>query len=225
MPEPIGHADAVVLVAGAIDTERAANWARITQKPLLPVSRYGGAAEANYFEELHSFEQRYAGRLPKTEFENLSQTTSEAAAFARTVVSLAVKIQPKSAMVIMSFANVPDLEDVYHTYRQVCSELGYSCSRIDEERSVPRILPEILSRIAACAFTIVDLTDEKANVYYELGYADALKKRLIVTAREGTTLPFDVKDIPVVFWRNQTGLKEALRRRIEDLPQVIEWLG
>jgi len=40
---------------------------------------------------------------------------------------------------------------------------------------------------------------------------------LIVTAKEGTTLPFDVKDIPVVFWRNQTGLKEVLRKKVEEL--------
>jgi hypothetical protein len=36
-----------------------------------------------------------------------------------------------------------------------------------------------------------------------------------VTAKEGTPLPFDVKDIPVVFWDNQKTLKEQLRKRIK----------
>ena len=206
-----------MLVGGSIKTRRVANWARIVKKPLLPISRYGGAAEENYFKELDSFEQRYAGRLERSEFENLSQTMSEPADFARTVVSLALRIQPKSVMVIMSFSDDPALAKAYESYKAVCTELEYRCSRIDDESNVPRILPEILSRIAACAFTIVDLSDEKTNVYYELGYADALKKPLIVTAKRGTKLPFDVKDIPVIFWENQRGLKEQLRKKIKDI--------
>ena len=183
----------------------------------MPISRYGGAAKDDYFEELHSFEQRYMGRMDKTVFENLSQTASDPADFARTVVALAVKIQPKSAMVIMSFSNNPVFAKVYESYKQVCSEFEYSCSRIDTDKNVPRILPEILSRIAACAVTVVDLTDEKANIYYELGYAEALKKPLIVTAKEGTALPFDVKDMPVIFWKNQRDLREQLRERLSSL--------
>jgi len=76
-------------------------------------------------------------------------------------------------------------------------------------------MPELLQKLAQCAFCIVDITEERANVYYELGYADAAKRPIIVTAKKGTSLPFDVKDIPVVFWENQKGLKEQLRKRIK----------
>jgi len=76
-------------------------------------------------------------------------------------------------------------------------------------------MPELLQRLARCAFCIVDLSDEKANVYYELGYAEAAKRPVVVTAKKGTPLPFDVKDIPVLFWENQKSLKEQLRRRID----------
>ena len=70
-------------------------------------------------------------------------------------------------------------------------------------------------RIKNCAFTIIDLSDEKVNVYYELGYADAIEKPLIVTAKAGTILPFDVKDIPVIFWKNQKNLREQLTKKIK----------
>jgi len=215
IPEPIELADAVIIVGGFTGTHRAANWARISGKPLLPVPRFEGAAAKIYAEELDSFEQRYKGRLTKSEFENLAQVVSEPAEFARTIVSLAERLQSSNlVMVVMSFSDDPELEDAYESYKEVCKEFKYDCRRIDDESNVPRILPEILAQIAQCAFTIVDLSDEKANVYYELGYADALKKPLLVTAKKGTKLPFDVKDIPVIFWENQKGLKEQLRKKI-----------
>jgi len=90
----------------------------------------------------------------------------------------------------------------------------YICERVDGASNVPRILPEILERISGCAFAIVDLSEESPNVYYELGYAEGQNKPVIVTTRKGTNLPFDAKDIPVIFWENQTGLKNMLSRKV-----------
>lgn len=216
VPEPIEVADAVVIVGGFVGTHRAANWARISGKPLLPIPRFGGAAEKIYAEELSSFNERYASRIAKNEFENLAQLTSDAEEFARTIVSLVEKLQAsKSVLVVMSFSGEPSLSDAYESFKEVCAEFKYDCLRIDDESDIPRIMPELLQRLSQCAFCIVDITDEKANVYYELGYAEAAKRSVIVTAKKGTSLPFDVKDIPVVFWENQKGLKEQLRKKIK----------
>jgi nucleoside 2-deoxyribosyltransferase len=92
--------------------------------------------------------------------------------------------------------------------------LDYRCERITEENAGDRILPDILERIGRAGFTIVDLTDLRPNVFYELGYADGLGKKVIVTAKEGTELPFDVKDIPTIFWSGQTQLRRDLEKRI-----------
>ena len=51
-------------------------------------------------------------------------------------------------------------------------------------------------------------------MFYELGYADGMQKHVIVTAKEGTELPFDVKDIPTIFWGSLVKLREDLERRI-----------
>lgn len=224
IPEPIELADAIILIGGFTGTHRAANWARICGKPLLPVPRFGEAAEKIYAEELDGFEQKYPGRLNKNEFENLAQLTSKPEDFAHTVVSLAERLKAsKSVLVIMSFADDPALADAYESFKDVCKEpeFDYDCHRIDEESNIPRILQELLGQIASCAFAIVDLSDERANVYYELGYADALKKPLVVTAKKGTLLPFDVKDIPVIFWENQKGLKEQLRKKIKEISKKL----
>lgn len=220
VPEPIESADAVIVVGGFLGTHRAANWARISGKPLLPVPRFGGAAEKIYSEELQSFGDIYASKITKNEFEDLAQLTSEPELFAGTIISLAEKLQSsKSVLVVMSFSSDPALSDAYESYKEVCTEFGYECTRIDEDSDVPRIMPELLQRLAQCAFCIVDITEEKANVYYELGYAEAAKRPVVVTARKATSLPFDVKDIPVVFWENQKGLKEQLRKRIKAIAE------
>jgi hypothetical protein len=215
VPEPIQAADAIVIVGGLNGTNRAANWARISGKPLLPIPRFGGAAAKIYRQELSSFHERYSGRIPKNEFENLAQATSELRDFARTIVSLAEMLQASnSVLVVMSFSGEPSLTDAFESFKEVCAENKYQCNRIDTEADIPRIMPELLQKLSQCAFCIVDITEEKANVYDELGYAEAAKRPVIVTAKKGTSLPFDVKDIPVVFWENQTGLKEQLRKKI-----------
>ena len=216
VPEPIETADAVVIVGGFLGTHRAANWARINGKPLLPVPRFGGAAEKIYTEELATFNDQHSSKISRTEFEDLAQLTSDQKDFAKTVVSLAEKLHTSSSVLaVMSFSDDPHLSDAYESFREICREFKYECARIDDESDIPRIVPELLQKLAQCAFCIVDISEEKPNVYYELGYAEAAKRPVIVTARKGTSLPFDVKDIPVLFWENQKGLKEQLRKRIK----------
>lgn len=216
VPEPIQLADVVVLVGGFQGTHRAANWTRIADKPLLAVKRFGGAAADIYVEELEEFERKYGARLDRGDYENLAQIGSPPSEFAEKVINLAEKVRASnSVFVIMSFSDDPALEDVLASYKEVCDEFGYDCRRIDEEADVPRILPEIMNRIVGCAFAVVDLSDEKANVYYELGFAEGCGKPRIVTAKKGTQLPFDVADIPVIFWENMVGLKKDLRQRMQ----------
>lgn len=38
--------------------------------------------------------------------------------------------------------------------------------------------------------------------------------QVVVTPRKGTTLPFEISDVPVILWDGQENLKEQLRKRI-----------
>ena len=73
------------------------------------------------------------------------------------------------------------------------------------------------SNLSLTDYGFVDLTDLRPNVFYELGYADGLGKKVIATAKEGTDLPFDVKDIPTIFWSGQTQLRKDLEKRIRSV--------
>ncbi len=57
---------------------------------------------------------------------------------------------------------------------------------------------------------IADFTLSPANVYFELGYARGIRKRIIQTARKSTALEFDVRNWRTTFYRNANELEEKL---------------
>jgi hypothetical protein len=55
---------------------------------------------------------------------------------------------------------------------------------------------------------IVDVTGERPNCFIELGYALGTGNRVLVTAEEGTKLPFDQTMIPCHFWKSGNPVAE-----------------
>jgi len=220
IPEPVLVADIIISVCGFDGTQRGANWARIANKPLLPVVKFDGASKLIYREERDNFKNKYDGNITLDDFEDLSQTMISDENLAENVIKLAERvIVSNDVFVVMPFTESPDLIDAYNSFKDVCSKFNppYNCIRMDEITDINRITPEMLHRIKKSAIVIVDLSLERPNVYYELGYADALGKPIIVTAKEGTNIHFDAKDFPILFWNSQTQLKKDLEQRIQHI--------
>lgn len=202
-PEPIQRADVVIIVRGFEGSFRAAHWAETVKKPVLPVAYFGGAGRKLYDNAFDSFERRYGGRLEKTDLEELNAYGEDWPELARRLVSLAEKAATSRTVVaLMSYTRAGDLaialDNLYYHLNLVCKEFGYLCTRVDEKNVADRILPRILEQIERAAFVIVDLTELKQNVFFELGFAEGLKKPRVVTAQAGTDLPFDIKDFPLL---------------------------
>jgi len=225
-PEPIHEADVVVILGGWDGTHYAASWARLANKPLVPIAAFGLAASEIFEDEVSSFERRYATRLALDEFQilnrllpNLQDDTLEG--FAKDVVSLAERlITPTGVFVIMSFADKGHLRDAYNTFQRVCKDNGFDAFKVDHHLDPQqRIVPTILSSIRRSAFIISDVSEPRPNVYYELGFAQALGKDIITTAAEGTQLPFDIFDVPTLFWDCQDTLERKLQTEISRISQ------
>jgi hypothetical protein len=215
VPEQIQLADAVVLVGGFDGTFRAANWARISGKPLLPMTAFGGAAAKIFEQEMNDFDRRYGGRLDRLDYQQLNSIKEDWKNRASQIVSLAERlVSSNSVCVVMSYSGRPDLEDAYDSFQAVCAEFKYKCERVDNSNTLNRIVPKILEKIGQAAFVIVDVTDLKSNVFYELGLAQGIGKQVVMTAKVGTDLPFDVRDIPTIFWEGQKQLKDDLRGKV-----------
>ena len=228
VPEPIQRADVVIIVQGFEGSFRAAHWADILKKPVLPVAYFGGAARKLYESALdNNFENRYGGRIEKIEFEELNAYGTDWPDLAKRVVSLAEKAATsKSVLALMSYTpqdpTAKWLKNVFHNFKIVCETFKYVCTRVDETNTTDRIVPRILEQMERAAFVIVDLTELKPNVLFELGFAEGLKKPRIVTAKVNTTLPFDIQDFPVTFWdpEDMFTFSEQIKSRIRAIAEA-----
>jgi len=215
-PEQIGSADAAVFVAGDKGTFVAANWARIAGIPVLGVGEFGGAGAALYEFEYKNFQEKYGSLVTQEEFEVLNQDTDDIDRLAADVLSLLERIVlPHTVFPIIPLSS--QYRDVEASYREICKEFGFVLKGTGEVETTERIIPRILDGIRRSAFSIADISEVRPNIFYEIGFAQGLGKHVVLTAKKGTKLPFDVADVPVIFWDSQDSLKKQLKKRLTNV--------
>ena len=129
-----------------------------------------------------------------------------------------LSVDPSYAFIAMPMD--PDdhqLIDVLDAIKEAAKNCSIHAERIDEPQSNERITDRILESIRRAGFIIVDLTHSRPNVFFEAGYAHGLGKIPIYIARYGSKLEFDLKDYPVLFFKNLRELKDSLEKRLKGL--------
>lgn len=228
-PELIQYADVVILVGGFYGTFQAANWARLNRKALLPFASFGGSAREVHKVESARFDEAYAANIRRLEYEKVLKAIAPTdmdgcETLARQTINLAEKmVTTSSVFVIMSFAEKGKYKDLYAAIQRVCTKFDYEAQRVDESNLLKRIIPEILRQVRQSAFVIADVTEQKPNVLYELGFADGVGKKVILLAKKGTKLSFDIHDVPVLFWGDS--LVDLEKELVEKVKEIGSWQG
>ena len=121
-----------------------------------------------------------------------------------------------TAFIIMKFEK--DFDDLY---RDVicprCRENNYSPVRADEICTSSSIIQDIIHEISQASLVIADITMDNANVFYELGYAHALHKPVILLAdmAKREKLPFDISGYRTIFYNNTISGKHQIEQQLD----------
>jgi hypothetical protein len=155
--------------------------------------------------------KRFAGRskAAKTRQRNVAKPGAEQAR------SSSAKL---TAFVLMPFSKA--FLNVYRRgIKPACEMAKVECSRVDEQIFTQNILQRIQSQIREANVIIAEVTDWNANVYYEVGYAHALGKQVVLLTKSADHIPFDLRHFPhVVYDGNLPLLRAELQKRL------VRWL-
>jgi len=132
----------------------------------------------------------------------------------------AMKYSPGKVFVAMAFSEVPEESKTYQAIVRACKKLNLSASRVDELAGSGHILIRIVDAIEDGEFLIFDLTKEKPNVYYELGYAHGVGNRpedIVLIAKKGAKVHFDIMPLRILFYTSSRDLEKKLGSELKKL--------
>lgn len=135
-----------------------------------------------------------------------------------TIKNFQVQRRAPKVFVLMQFSS-PYNEIHQEVIKKVCEEFKVEAVRADDTYGPGIIIADVVKQINEATFIIAEITPANPNVYYELGYAHALRKPVILVAdRSIERLPFDVSSYRTLFYENtiagRTHFEQGLRRHI-----------
>jgi hypothetical protein len=111
-------------------------------------------------------------------------------------------------------------DEIYTAIKEECLKLGLIPRRVDEYTKSGVVLYDIAELIEKAEFLIFDLTYERQNVYYELGYAHGVgneASEILLIAAEGTKLHYDVAGLRVHFFSTIEDLKKVISKALIEM--------
>jgi len=113
--------------------------------------------------------------------------------------------------VIMSFK--PEYDEIYTAYRTAALLNGnkrVKVQRVDDDYGGFLITEKIEANIERAGLILCDISEASPNVFYEFGYARAKGKSIVITAKKGTDLPFDVRNYRTILCTSPIDLQSKV---------------
>jgi len=129
--------------------------------------------------------------------------------------------QKKTLFVIQPFGKSSD--DIYQLVSAAAAQAGVTALRADSVESLgtANITGSILKAILDASLFVADVTDANLNVMYEVGFAQAQNKPLILIASSSRKIPSDLASARVVIY-DFTNPDEFVQRLSKMIAQAIK---
>ena len=106
------------------------------------------------------------------------------------------KTDSKLVFILMPYKEEKNLQEVYYNFtKPIVESFGLNCRRADDIFKHQMIMEDIWEHICTTRFVISDLTDKNTNVFYELGMAHTVGKRVILITQNDEDVPFDLRHL------------------------------
>jgi hypothetical protein len=161
-------------------------------------------------------------------------TTTDIGRLTKDTIELLADLRPRSAFYVR-LLNVgdPEFPEVERFFRDVVDAVVVEREFTPHEmgRGKPEkafINVEIFEALHRAGLVIVDLTGTRPNCTMELGYALARRRRIVLSAKHGTQLPFDEDKLPTYLWKDTGTRDQRIKEyldwfdRYSDLPPVVD---
>jgi Nucleoside 2-deoxyribosyltransferase len=116
--------------------------------------------------------------------------------------------------VLMPFA--AEFNDIYtFGIKGAVDEAGGYAERLDEQIFAENILERLYNQINKADVIVADMTGRNPNVFYEVGYAHALGKIVLLLTKNTDDIPFDLKHYPHIVYGGSIGqIRSELVKRV-----------
>lgn len=239
--------DVLVALSGGAGSEQLAELYLDEGKPVIPIrcdlgaivedgrggSTYLHDRALNEVDTFYSLRAGVGGAAARLSALHLNEA-SDPGVLATTLVNLIEDLQPRLAFYVRLMNRDSDsFEAVERFFREVVDpvvlEIGYRPHEVGREPPLAAFMNvEIFEALHRAGLVVVDLTDARPNCTMELGYALGRRRRVIISAKKGTRLPFDPDKLPTYFWDETGTLDDRVARYLDwfghhiEMPPIVE---
>ncbi len=239
--------DILIVISGGEGAEHLAKEFALQGKPVIPLdlrlgssSNDGTGGGSRLNGQMRAHPERFAKFMDQSSAGSLlagietTQGKAPVANVSKGVIRLIQALKPPTAFYVRLLnSKIPEYAEVEDYFRNVIDpvvvDFGYEPVQMGiADATNPWMDVQIFEMIHNAGVVIVDLTGVRPNCFTEMGYAFGRARKVIVTVKEGTQIPFDTSTYEANPWSPTksavdkiSDLKQYWQRNISRPPLVV----